>query len=155
MRQGSPQLLTKIGWCDVRDDSEQWLTSRRMVYADGMRVLVGAERSGGSLGSLPEPGGRSFLYSVFLYIASYRVTPVAAAALGQGAFHGAADGAGGEGSLFAVTYVMRGFGRRPGPRAEDGAGGRARRWAVVSPALSPARQVVRPYAIDPGSRRPL
>ena len=63
MRQGSPQLLTKIGWCDVRDDSEQWLTSRRMVYADGMRVLVGAE------GEFTPEAGRS--YSVFLYIASY------------------------------------------------------------------------------------
>ena len=54
MRQGSPQLLTKIGWCDVRDDSEQWLTSRRMVYADGMRVLVGAE------GEFTPEAGRSY-----------------------------------------------------------------------------------------------
>ena len=59
MRQDSPQLLTKIGWCDVRDDSEQWLTSRRMVYADGMRVLVGAE------GEFTPEAGRS--YSVFDY----------------------------------------------------------------------------------------
>ena len=63
-----------------------------MVYADGMRVLVGAE------GEFTPEAGRSVLIanSVFVYIRVVSVTPVAAAALGLGAFHGAADGAGGE-----------------------------------------------------------
>ena len=83
MRQGSPQLLTKIGWCDVRDDSEQWLTSRRMVYADGMRVGIG-----GSGGGVPEAS---------VLIRSLSVIYIYTVSLGLGAFHGAADGAGGEG----------------------------------------------------------
>ena len=62
-----------------------------MVYADGMRVLVGAE------GEFTPEAGRSYRIASF-YISRrvVSVTPVAAAALGLGAFHGAADGAGGE-----------------------------------------------------------
>ena len=59
-----------------------------MVYADGMRVLVGAE------GEFTPEAGRSYSVSFIYRVVS--VTPVAAAALGLGAFHGAADGAGGE-----------------------------------------------------------
>ena len=91
MRQGSPQLLTKIGWCDVRDDSEQWLTSRRMVYADGMRVLVGAEGEYRRRVVLIDLSPR------YIHTVSRGRIRYAAAALGLGAFHGAADGAGGEG----------------------------------------------------------
>lgn len=63
-----------------------------MVYADGMRVLVGAE---GEYRRRVVLIDLSPLYPYIIPVSRGRIR-YAAAALGLGAFHGAADGAGGE-----------------------------------------------------------